>query len=75
MYATCTCIGLPVQDPNLIFESVWKTMVEKYGEEKMNFPRDILWLAGAPGSGKGHMTKFIMSERGISAPPIETRSV
>jgi hypothetical protein len=62
-----------IKDPALIFESVWKTLVDKHGEEQLRFPKDILWLSGAPGAGKGAMTKFIMEERGLNAPPIETR--
>jgi adenylate kinase len=34
-----------------------------------------MWLCGAPGSGKGLMTKFIQKLRHISCEPIETSSV
>lgn len=39
----------------------------------LSLSEDILWLAGAPGSGKGAMTRFIMQELGTFVPPIETR--
>jgi len=29
-----------------------------------------MWLGGAPGSGKGTNTPFILRERGLTAPPI-----
>lgn len=35
----------------------------------------VLWLAGAPGAGKGTMSKAIMYERGIEEPPIEVSSL
>lgn len=35
----------------------------------------VLWLAGAPGAGKGTMSKAIMHERGIEEPPIEVSSL
>eukprot|EP00898_Chlorokybus_atmophyticus_P006178 jgi/Chlat1/6561/Chrsp45S00461 len=41
----------------------------------MKFPKDIMWLAGAPGAGKGVMTPFISQQRGICAPPIETSAL
>lgn len=61
-----------VEDPKLIFEIAWKNIVDMYGDENMIFPKDIMWLSGAPGAGKGHMTDFIMKTRGITAPPIVT---
>ena len=36
----------------------------------MVFPKEIMWLGGAPGSGKGTNTPFILRERGLTAPPI-----
>lgn len=42
--------------------------------EKQNkrvvFPKETLWLGGAPGSGKGTNTNFIMKERHLTAKPI-----
>ena len=31
----------------------------------MQLPREIVWLTGAPGAGKGTMSSFIMAERDI----------
>ena len=36
----------------------------------MVFPKEIMWLGGAPGSGKGTNTPFILRERGLTAAPI-----
>jgi adenylate kinase len=36
----------------------------------MAFPKEIMWLGGAPGSGKGTNTPFILRERGFTAAPI-----
>jgi len=41
----------------------------------MVFPREIMWLGGAPGSGKGTNTGFIMRERGYTAEPIVVSSL
>lgn len=35
------------------------------GIENMVFPREVVWLSGAPGAGKGTMNGFIMKERDI----------
>jgi adenylate kinase len=49
---------------------VWKKLEAKYGREMMRFPKEMIFLMGAPGSGKGTNTPFILRERGITAPPI-----
>lgn len=65
-----------IKDPQLIFDQVWGDLErERGGETAMTFPKEIIWLAGAPGAGKGTMSKFIMDERGITAPPLETSSL
>jgi adenylate kinase len=38
--------------------------------ENLQFPKELILLGGAPGSGKGTNTAFIRRIRGISAPPI-----
>lgn len=60
-----------IKDPELIFRQVWTHLKEKYGEENLCFPKEIMWLAGAPGAGKGAMTPIIQQYRGIMAQPIE----
>jgi adenylate kinase len=35
------------------------------GIENMVFPKEIIFLAGAPGSGKGTMAKYIVEARDL----------
>jgi len=59
-----------LQDAIKIFDSVFQNLQEEYGRENLHFPKEILWLGGAPGSGKGTNTPFIIRERGIASDPI-----
>jgi adenylate kinase len=61
---------LEIKDAPLIFERVWNRLVQERGLEGMAFPKEIMWLGGAPGAGKGTNTPFILRERGLTAPPI-----
>src|ERR1700676_1963845 len=61
---------LEVKDAQLIFEAVWDDLLEKHGRDNLRFPREFIWLGGAPGAGKGTNTPFIAETRGITAPPI-----
>jgi adenylate kinase len=63
-------MDLEIKDAQLIFNSVWNELLEEYGEEKLDFPREIFWLNGAPGAGKGTQTSFIMEYCGLTARPI-----
>jgi adenylate kinase len=65
---------LEIKDPHLIFASAWQDLEARFGPELV-FPREIIWLGGAPGAGKGTNTPFIMDARGITAPPIVTSSL
>eukprot|EP00742_Colponemidia_sp_Colp-10_P003780 GILJ01004024.1.p1 GENE.GILJ01004024.1~~GILJ01004024.1.p1 ORF type:complete len:468 (-),score=80.76 GILJ01004024.1:200-1603(-) len=58
-------------EAQLIFDSVWNRLLKQHTKEGMIFPKEIMWLAGAPGAGKGTVTPFIMKERGFTADPIE----
>jgi adenylate kinase len=60
-------MDLEIKDAQLIFNSVWNELVEEYGEEALVFPREIFWLNGAPGAGKGTQTRFIMEYCGLTA--------
>ncbi len=42
---------------------------------KLRFPREFIWLGGAPGAGKGTNTPFIARARDITAPPIVISSL
>ena len=61
---------LEVKDAQFIFHSVWMTLQEEFGEENLHFPKEIFWLNGAPGAGKGTNTGFIMQFRNLTAPPL-----
>jgi adenylate kinase len=61
---------LEIKDAQLIFNRVWKELEEEVGRPNLRFPKELILLGGAPGSGKGTNTAFICEVRGISAPPI-----
>ncbi len=61
---------LEVKDAQLIFNSVWASLEQGVGEEQLRFPKEIFWLNGAPGAGKGTNTNFIMQYRDLTAPPL-----
>jgi len=61
---------LEIKDAQLIFNSVWKELEQEYGRENLHFPKEIILLGGAPGSGKGTNTDFIRELRDITAAPI-----
>src|SRR3954453_23713873 len=61
---------LEIKDAPLIFGQVWNRLVQERGLENMVFPKEIMWLGGAPGAGKGTNTPFILRERGLTSPPI-----
>ena len=37
-----------------------------YAAQRLQSPAEIVWLNGAPGSGKGTNTPFILESRGLS---------
>jgi len=61
---------LEIKDARLIFNAVWKQLEEEFGHDQLRFPKEIILLGGAPGSGKGTNTDFIMKTRGFTCPPI-----
>lgn len=61
---------LEIKDAQIIFNSVWADLESEYGRENLSFPREILWLNGAPGSGKGTHTRTAMQYRDFTAGPI-----
>lgn len=61
---------LEIKDAQLIFNRVWKELEESIGRENLRFPKELILLGGAPGSGKGTNTDFIRQVRGILAEPI-----
>ena len=65
-----TAADLEIKDAQIIFSAVWDDLVERHGRDHLRFPREFIWLGGAPGAGKGTNTPFIAATRGITAPPI-----
>jgi len=61
---------LEIKDAPLIFQSVWSEMEQEFGREQMRFPKEIFWLNGAPGAGKGTHTRFILKHRGYAHQPV-----
>jgi len=61
---------LEVKDAQIIFNSVWASLEDEFSEENLCFPKEIFWLNGAPGAGKGTNTNFIMQYRDLTAPPL-----
>ena len=59
----------------MIFSSVWQRLEEEFGRENLRFPKEIILLGGAPGSGKGTNTAFITQARGLTCPPIVISSL
>ena len=39
-----------VKDAQLIFSAVWDDLLERHGQENLRFPREFIWLGGAPGA-------------------------
>ncbi len=61
---------LEIKDAQLIFKRVWDDLEQDVGRKNLHFPKELILLGGAPGSGKGTNTSFIRKIRGISSPPI-----
>lgn len=61
---------LEIKDAHVIFDTVWESLEEDVGHQNLRFPKELILLGGAPGSGKGTQTEFIMRSRGLTCPPI-----
>jgi len=63
-------LDLEVKDARVIFTPIWESLEEEVGQKNLRFPKEIILLGGAPGSGKGTQTQFICEARGLTCPPI-----
>ncbi|MDA1166179.1 MAG: nucleoside monophosphate kinase [Planctomycetota bacterium] len=63
-------IDLEVKDAQLIFKTVWEDLEDEIGHANLRFPKELILLGGAPGSGKGTHTRYIMAARGLTCRPI-----
>ncbi len=61
---------LEIKDAHLIFSAVWEGLETDLGRKALRFPKEIILLGGAPGSGKGTNTNFILKARGLTCEPI-----
>jgi hypothetical protein len=54
-------------ESRLMFESVWRRFEERFGQAgAWRTPREVVWLLGAPGAGKGVNTAHILRTRGLT---------
>jgi adenylate kinase len=61
---------LEIKDALIIFSPIWEDLEAHFGREHLRFPKEIILLGGAPGSGKGTNTAFISRARGLTCAPI-----
>ncbi len=66
---------LEIKDAQLIFNTIWAELEQEKGPENLRFPKEIILLGGAPGSGKGTHTRFIQKARGLTCPSIIVSSL
>ena len=66
---------LEIKDAQVIFDSAWEDIEQEFGHENLRFPKAMILLGGAPGSGKGTQTPFIMQARGLNCEPIVISSL
>ena len=65
-----TCNTKQSDGAHKIMDAAWNSLVKELGENALVFPREIYWLNGAPGAGKGTQTDYIMECRGLKAGPV-----
>lgn len=66
---------LEIKDAQLIFNSIWAELEQDVGPENLRFPKEIILLGGAPGSGKGTHTRFVQQARGLTCDSIVVSSL
>ncbi|KAB2641125.1 MAG: nucleoside monophosphate kinase [Verrucomicrobia bacterium] len=66
---------LEIKDARMIFGPIWSALEEQHGSENLHFPKEIILLGGAPGSGKGTNTAFISQTRGLTSAPVVMSSL
>lgn len=66
---------LEIKDAQVIFRTAWEDLVNEFGVEHLRFPKELILLGGAPGSGKGTQTRYISDLRGLTCDPIVVSSL
>ena len=67
--------NLELKDAQVIFTNVWNKLETEFGHENLRFSKELILLGGAPGSGKGTNTGFIMKARDLTCEPIVVSSL
>jgi adenylate kinase len=67
--------NLEVKDAHVIFSHVWNELDLEFGHDNLRFSKELILLGGAPGSGKGTNTNFILNARDLTCPPIVVSSL
>lgn len=52
-------------ESQVIFDSCWRRFEERFRLQDVFVPREVVWLNGAPGAGKGVNTVHILKTRGL----------
>lgn len=68
-------LDLEIKDAQVIFDVIWRELESEFGRDRLRFPKEIILLGGAPGSGKGTNTAFILKARGLTCEPIVVSSL
>lgn len=53
-----------------LFDAIWSGLEKDLGSDALTFPREIFWLNGAPGAGKGTQTDAILGALGYKTAPV-----
>ena len=64
-----------IKSAQALFESTWSALEAELGRENMRFPKALVLLGGAPGSGKGTQTDVIRKLRGMACQPVVVSSL
>lgn len=67
--------ALEIKEAHRLFASVWTSLKEESVGASLRMPKEIFWLNGAPGSGKGTNGDFILQSHGLTASPLVVSSL
>lgn len=60
-----------IKNADMIFFPLIDSLAKEFnGREHLQFPREVIFLNGPPGCGKGSVASAIMKERGLTTPPV-----
>jgi len=64
-----------LQSARALFETTWAALETELGRANMRFPKALVLLGGAPGSGKGTQTDVIRKLRNMTCQPVVVSSL